>query len=403
MSSNFTGITFPKQKVAPSDDAIIRRAILPDGILTGCDISYSGSTLTMAAGQLMICGRQVRHPSSQNWAVVDATSGYARLLLTIDVTRTSTKDVFDQVLDTIEYATSIDGFPDLATADINVSGTRYQVVACVVSLGAGGITGIESQLGKSAVDGAGVNFKVVGGTTQPTDPSENTIWVNTDTAISGWVFSASAPAEPVEGLVWLQTGTYSNVEFNALRKNGIQVYPLTAKQYVDSTWVEKTAYSYQDGNWVAWLRREILYEPGNENIPVTGGWTYTSKGYSSDASTAGTPTITRGDTMLTAQMPGGSGAIIHPANKIDLTEYSTIVFDGIITGATGYPSLCNLRVWSEFGDYSSIGYSASVTIQKNVDGEVSLDVSELSGRFYIGFGLWTAYPKIEMRSMKLQK
>lgn len=403
MSSNFTGITFPKQRVAPSDDAIIRRAILPDGILTGCDISYSGSTLTMAAGQLMICGRQVRHPSSQNWAVVDATSGYARLLLTIDTTRTSTKNVFDQVLDTIEYASSEDGFPDLETADINVSGTRYQVAACVVSLGAGGITGIKSQLEKSAVDGAGVNFKVVGGVTQPTDPSENTIWVNTSVDISGWVFSASEPAEPVEGLAWLETGAYSNVEFNALKKGDIRVYPLAAKQYVSGAWVEKSALSYQNGTWVAWLRREILYEPGNENIPVTGGWTYTSKGYASDASAPGIPTITRGISSLTVQMPNVSGAIIHPANKIDLTEYSTIVFDGIITGATGYASLCNLRVWSEFGNYSSTGYSASVTIQKNVDGEVSLDVSELSGKFYIGFGLWTASPKIEMRSMKLQK
>ena len=403
MSSNFTGITFPKQRVAPSDDAIIRRAILPDGILTGCDISYSGSTLTMAAGQLMICGRQVRHPSSQNWAVVDATSGYARLLLTIDTTRTSTKDVFDQVLDTIEYASSEDGFPDLETADINVSGTRYQVAACVVSLGAGGITGIKSQLEKSAVDGAGVNFKVVGGVTQPTDPSENTIWVNTSVDISGWVFSASEPAEPVEGLAWLETGAYSNVEFNALKKGDIRVYPLAAKQYVSGAWVEKSALSYQNGTWVAWLRREILYEPGNENIPVTGGWTYTSKGYSSDASTPGTPTITRGISSLTVQMPNVSGAIIHPVNKIDLTEYSTVVFDGIISGATAYASLCNLRVWSEFGNYSSVGYYASVTIQKNVDGEVSLDVSELSGKFYIGFGLWTASPKIEMRSMKLQK
>lgn len=403
MSLNFTGITFPKQRVAPSDDAIIRRAILPDGILTGCDISYSGSTLTMAAGQLMICGRQVRHPSSQNWAVVDATSGYARLLLTIDTTRTSTKDVFDQVLDTIEYASSEDGFPDLETADINVSGTRYQVAACVVSLGAGGITGIKSQLEKSAVDGAGVNFKVVGGVTQPTDPSENTIWVNTSVDISGWVFSASELAEPVEGLAWLETGAYSNVEFNALKKGDIRVYPLAAKQYVSGAWVEKSALSYQNGTWVAWLRREILYEPGNENIPVTGGWTYTSKGYSSDASTPGTPTITRGISSLTVQMPNVSGAIIHPVNKIDLTEYSTVVFDGIISGATAYASLCNLRVWSEFGNYSSVGYSASVTIQKNVDGEVSLDVSELSGKFYIGFGLWTASPKIEMRSMKLQK
>lgn len=146
-----------------------------------------------------------------------------------------------------------------------------------------------------------------------------------------------------------------------------------------------------------------LYKSGNTYNAVTGGWTYTSKGYSSDANTAGTPTITRGDTMLTAQMPNASGAIIHPANKIDLTEYSTIVFDGIITGATRYASLCNLRVWSEFGKYSSVGYSASVTIQENVDGEVSLDVSELSGKFYIGFALWTAFPKIEMRSMKLQK
>ena len=263
-------------------------------------------------------------------------------------------------------------------------------------------------MGEVALEGfgsgsAGVNFKIVGGTTQPTTTRENTIWVNTDTAISSWVFSASAPAEPVEGLVWLTVGTSSSVAFNALKKNGLQVYPLTAKQYIDSAWVEKTAYSYQDGKWVTWLRREILYEPGNENIPVTGGWTYTPKGYSSDASTPGTPTITRGISALTVQMPNVSGAIIHPANKIDLTEYSTIVFDGIITGATGYASLCNLRVWSEFGKYSSVGYSASVTIQKNVDGEVSLDVSELSGKFYIGFGLWTASPKIEMRSMKLQK
>lgn len=147
MSANFTGVTFAKQRITPSDDAIIRRAILPDGILTGCELSYSGSTLTMSAGQLMICGRQVRHSSAQNWAVVDATSGYARLLLTIDLTRTSTKEVFDQVLDTIEYASSEDGFPDLEQADINGSGTRYQVVACVVSLGSGGISGIVSQLG----------------------------------------------------------------------------------------------------------------------------------------------------------------------------------------------------------------------------------------------------------------
>lgn len=161
MSANFTGVTFPNQKVTPANDAVIRRAIFDDGILTGCDLSYSGSTLTMTAGQLMICGRQIIHPSSQNWAVTEATSGYARLVLTIDVTRTSTKDTFDQVVDEIQYATDANGFADLTTADINATGTRYQVAVCVVSLGPGGITGIASKLDVTEGGGAGGNLKVI--------------------------------------------------------------------------------------------------------------------------------------------------------------------------------------------------------------------------------------------------
>lgn len=155
MSAKFTGVTFPNQKVTPANDAVIRRAIFDDGILTGCDLSYSGSTLTMTAGQLMICGRQIIHPSSQNWAVTEATSGYARLVLTIDVTRTSTKATFDQVVDEIQYATDANGFADLTTADINATGTRYQVAVCVVSLGPGGITGIASKLDVTEGGGAG--------------------------------------------------------------------------------------------------------------------------------------------------------------------------------------------------------------------------------------------------------
>lgn len=105
----------------------------------------------MTAGLMLACGREFRHTAAQNWAVVDATSGYARLLLTIDTTQASTKDAFDQIKDSIEYATSIDGFPELQQTDINESGTVYQIVVCVLSLGTGGITGIVSQLGGNAV------------------------------------------------------------------------------------------------------------------------------------------------------------------------------------------------------------------------------------------------------------
>lgn len=145
MSTNFTGVTFAQQHVKPADDAIIRRAILTDGILTGCDLGYSGPTLTMGMGHLMICGRQILHPVSQNWAVTGKTSGFARLLLTIDLTRTSSSEEFDQVVDSIEYASAVDEFPSLTLDDINSTGTKYQMVVCTVSLSSDGITGIVSK------------------------------------------------------------------------------------------------------------------------------------------------------------------------------------------------------------------------------------------------------------------
>lgn len=146
MSDFFKGVTFPWQEVTPSDDAIVRQTVLPDRRLSGCGLSYSGYTLTMAAGTMIVCGRQFRHTAAQNWAITDAASGYARLLLSIDVTKASTEDAFEQINTRIEYATAVDGFPKLRQDDINGTGTIYQAMLCVVSLGPGGITGIVDQI-----------------------------------------------------------------------------------------------------------------------------------------------------------------------------------------------------------------------------------------------------------------
>ena len=146
MSEYFQGVTFANQNVSPVDDAVLRRRLLSDGILTGCELTYAGYTLTMASGYLIACGRQIRRPTAQNWAISDATSGYARVLMTIDLTSTATEEVFDQVNTAVEYATAEDGFPALIQDDINATGSQYQVALAVVSLGTGGITGIVSKL-----------------------------------------------------------------------------------------------------------------------------------------------------------------------------------------------------------------------------------------------------------------
>ena len=155
MSENIRGITFAEQAVTPADDAIVRRAMLGDGVLTGCDVTYSGSTLTLASGYIIACGRSFQITTAQNFAVVDATSGVARLLLTIDLTKTATENSFDQIGFSIEYASAEDCVVDLGKDDINLSGTKYQIVCAVVSLGTGGITGILSKLEKTEGGGGG--------------------------------------------------------------------------------------------------------------------------------------------------------------------------------------------------------------------------------------------------------
>lgn len=153
MSEYFSGITFPQQKVTPSDDASVRRAVLADGILSGCAISYVGSTLTFGPGLLIGCGREFRHTAMQNFAVTGAASGFARLVVTIDTTLASTKDSFEQITASIEYATAQDGFQQLQQDDINEDGTVYQMEICVISLTSGGISGIVSQIGAAESGG----------------------------------------------------------------------------------------------------------------------------------------------------------------------------------------------------------------------------------------------------------
>lgn len=176
MSNEFAGVTFPWQKVTPSDDAAVRARMLTDGVLYGCGISYLGSTLTMQAGQCIACGRQIRHKVSENWAITGATSGYARLLLTVDLTGVSTEDAFNQVGVLIQYASTVNGFPSLRQDNINDIGTYYQVPVCVVSLGSGGITGIVSQWSDS-VPALRLKFGETYGYTLPENPADGQFFV----------------------------------------------------------------------------------------------------------------------------------------------------------------------------------------------------------------------------------
>lgn len=147
---SLTGITFANQKITPSDDGRLYGAMLSDGILTGCGITFAAATLSIAAGSLLIGTRELR-TSGETLSVMGATSGYARVIIDIDLTRAATKTSFEQAQFQIQYAASLDAFAALEQQDINTAGTHYQAVFCVLSLGTAGITGVVSSLASARV------------------------------------------------------------------------------------------------------------------------------------------------------------------------------------------------------------------------------------------------------------
>lgn len=147
---SLTGITFANQKITPSDDGRLYGAMLADGILTGCGITFAAATLSVAAGSLLIGTRELR-TSGETLSVTGATSGYARVIIDIDLTRAATKTSFEQAQFQIQYAASLDAFAALEQQDINTAGTHYQAAFCVLSLGTAGITGIVSSLASARV------------------------------------------------------------------------------------------------------------------------------------------------------------------------------------------------------------------------------------------------------------
>ena len=147
---SLTGITFANQKITPSDDGRLYGAMLADGILTGCGITFAAATLSVAAGSLLIGTRELR-TSGETLSVTGATSGYARVIIDIDLTRAATKTSFEQAQLQIQYAASLDAFAALEQQDINTAGTHYQAAFCVLSLGTAGITGVVSSLASARV------------------------------------------------------------------------------------------------------------------------------------------------------------------------------------------------------------------------------------------------------------
>ena len=214
-----------------------------------------------------------------------------------------------------------------------------------------------------------LNFKVVGGTSRPSAPGENTIWVNGE-GITSWVLSPVEP-EAAEGLAWVAVGGASEYAFNALKKNALMVFPISAKVYTGGAWENAEAEIYQNGKWnsfsVTW--DGYYFKDGDQYESVTGGWT--TEGWNNQA------TASADNGILYVESPHAQyAARIGTAKPVDLTGVDKIWLNSPSgQGSSAYSGY--LLVCTDKEDYTDVKQAQITT------GTVSVDVSGLSGPHYL--------------------
>ena len=197
------------------------------------------------------------------------------------------------------------------------------------------------------------------------------------------------------GQVWIETGTSSPVAFNALKKNGIEVYPISAYQYVNGAWVDKTAKSYQGGEWVDWIRDIYLYDKGNLCNDITGG-------YEVYKGEAGKVTWDTNYVQLTYSGSSYRSASICTKKTIDFTnakELCCVLSNIKIDSGEGTFvafGLCETPDSAINGSayYSNLVAGKKITTSNASQTTYTLDISSVKGRYY--FTIYAGIASVNM-------
>ena len=249
-------------------------------------------------------------------------------------------------------------------------------------------------IGPNVNGGGGIALKIIraaSALTLPATAAANTIAVITETEITGWVFSVSAPETPAEGMVWFAIGNNSPVAFNAIKKNGLWVYPSSCQQYVSGSWVSKTAKTYKGGAWKDWLY--WLYDTGVKKVEFVDN----------ALNTIGTTSLTWGDTSATFagtgkdnDSPGTTWFSVWTTTPlVDVSAYTKLICKlnslncGNATWGTFNIGLVR-STQTELATAGGIKNSVAETYDNSVDGAaktITLDISDVTGEAVAVMGL----------------
>nr|DAH71779.1 MAG TPA: hypothetical protein [Caudoviricetes sp.] len=234
--------------------------------------------------------------------------------------------------------------------------------------------------------GGGLNLKVVGSTAKPTNPRENTIWVNTTTAITGYALSPTQPEAGTEGLVWLKTAD-TGVEINVGRKNVVLLHLAGGMLYTGGKWASVDAWAYINSVWKQFSTAfdGRLYDNGDQCTDITGGWGITDYKYvnsSGKENDPGAGTLESDHMHLASTSTRIS--MLGTAKPIDLDGLKTLTVDWQILkchkDATN-ALMVDIQREKKAGTSIALATLGSGKAAKRLTS--TLDISNLSGKAYV--------------------
>nr|DAU25348.1 MAG TPA: hypothetical protein [Caudoviricetes sp.] len=206
-----------------------------------------------------------------------------------------------------------------------------------------------------------------------------------DQAGIGYVFiNINGGGNAIQHLESLLLAKKTKIELSAAFTSVVQ-------KFTDGVYHMVDAYIYDTNDWfqiskAAPLWDGYLYKLGNNQYTdYTGGWvggTYNSEG------------------TLDFTASGDPDSIIRTAKAVDLTNFNTLVFDGIMWGNNSGGA------WGGNMIVCSGADGSGVVAQKNIGttawGQYSLDISSVKGSYYVRFHVGGNDHSIRMRNCYLQ-
>lgn len=235
-----------------------------------------------------------------------------------------------------------------------------------------------------------LKLRVFGGTSAPSSPKDNDIWIKTSVSIPNWhITNVTKPGTTSpNGLVYIIAATDGNrvstaniPTLNILKQeNKILLNFQGCLQLISGKWKSMDAYCYKSGAWVQFSStwNGELYNAGEQYKDHTGGWMVRLQGAS-------------GGTLTPALHGYAEKAVtMTTLGKVDLTGFSKLNFTGYgweeSSGGRDKVHCIVDTAQINPSSYSFPSGAARLDFSGNeTSGTYTLDISSLSGSYYVGF------------------